>query len=102
MTNLKDQRKSVRKRMEALSDIYRSIKNKESQLELGNQIIAKLDELGEFCMSKGFISEKKKKDKKEKKSKDSAGQAVKKLEPSKDLFNESPNSQPEQDETGNY
>lgn len=110
MTQLKDQRKAVCKRLDSLFSIYRSVKDKEARFELGKLIIAKLDELDEYCQSKNLAAgksenkgkkEKKKKKKEKSKGVNEAHKALKKLEPSKDLFNDSQQPQPGNDETGN-
>lgn len=103
MTKNKDKKRSVRKRLERLSGLLRSVKDKALQSELGELIGSKLDEIDAFSESKGIGGGKKEKKKeKDKKGKDkSAAPKLPKLEPSKELVNELHNSQPVNHEAGN-
>ena len=99
----KDKKKPVRKRLERLSGLLRSVKDKTLQSELDELIGSKLDEIDAFCESKGIGTGKKekKKDREKKEKNKSTSPKLPKLEPSKDVVNELLNSQPANHEAGN-
>ncbi len=99
----KDKKKPVRKRLERLSGLLRSVKDKKVREEMGELIGSKLDEIDAFCESKGIGTGKKekKKDREKKEKNKSTSPKLPKLEPSKDVVNELLNSQPANHEAGN-